>query len=1751
MADPSVPDWATTPQAPSYSNSMTPQDYFGVVKSIYPNAVFHGGGRTSQHNASVGGVPDSMHLTDQALDFSVPGVPSSQVFNAIHKAGVPVSEQLDEGTHLHMGWSPSKPNINPNYSPQDSAPSWATGGGTPDAPPSWAAQQPQGHGLSDLVTGHTPSPSHGTSLLAGVEEGIAGLPNMPGFNPVHGVIDALQQTGVKVPGFLADAYDPEKLIENVGGALTGFNPRNIPSPTPTDRILRATGQGVGTAIIPGEAEVGAGRVALSAARNAIVGGVFGGASQGAVEVSPDWAKPIVGAAAGVPAAILAHKALDLGAARVMDAATAAKRNYDVNQNLSQSTNGAPVSDFVKGLFSTRGMDTTPAANPGGRTSPITQDHIQLSPEEQQAYQHVLMNGDVDDIHAFTQGRQGPQPSYEDINSWVSHRDSSPGKDVSEDTHLQPQPSEDAVNQYHRQNVEDHVNSQTANWQNAPKFEVVHNPEDIADPEARAHALATDTDPQGNKALGSYGKDGVVRMYSSRINSPELANSLIYHEGLGHFGLQQQFGEKLESTLTTLDKSNVGQFKKEVDARQADHPEESRTLSAEEVLAVRSQEGPLKKSWSDAVESVIRQYGRKMGLKLNYNDAEVRHILAMAHDSVINGVGRDASANGYRVGKAQPLVLGGETSSKKMYGGLKSSEFDMKNEDNFIAPDGHVRQEFSDKGAYLGYNKEGVAHHLQQGDEMRLGDYLHHPELYKHYPELADMKVAGVNTEGKLHGFYAPNTKTIGIDVNAPHPLETVLHEIQHAVQHIEGHSNGASSSVGRDEYNRTLGEVEARDTAWRRTMGDEGRHIIEPYSSQGIDRKDMIVTKPFQTRLEQRQSQVGERNALGEEKSNPDDLDEIERLKADPRFWADPEYRANVIEKIRSQGEIDPSREPEKTRYKYANEAEARAAQGAKFMRTDQAKALTRDDDYTGALEETARAYEAHVSEPMSFEDTKRAALNLGFSPSQIKDLGDIDGMHVKIARIGGALNAAKAKLSELNARLDTPNWSLADKGQYIKTVADFNYLMEKYLGHGSESGRMLNTIKQIGFTREILGNINDILKESGGDLSGLADDGTFQKYARAIKEQMDAGNDKAVQVQLKALVKPYREQYLTTLWHNMMLSSLATHFKSSLDMITGIGLDAQERLLSMPIGAVRKMVFGGQAGRTPQEALAYTYGVMRSIGNMEIARAAGHALATGEGAFVLPNKSRISTNQNTFGTIQNPRLTGLARPLNLPTDMIAAQDTVFRSQAMAGHLYDMGVQQATEELGKDSSFDDRATLGSSYAHNPTITMIKEAKALTDQTLLMNNNALNTIIDKGRIMTPGMSANQRAGAFLLNMVTPFIRVESNNFWSRFIMRSPIGWVDKMTRQQLMAGGKDADLAMARMTMGTLKMMFYWSAAGAAVGTAKQLLTTNGPTNPNLYKEKEAQGWSPNSVEENGQFNGSDGLNANVIPWDLHNNTASLVASARESYDLAANQHQAAIGAKLALGSIMHDMASQTWVHDFQPLIEAASDTDATAGQKSARVAASLAGNFFPNIVGQVARGGFGTLGGAGDPNKHDLNATDALGNADILGTVKNTLQARVPYLNQKLPIKYSVYGDPLQTGASATGVSIPGITGGSPSIRGNGTNAQTDPAKVEMQRLSALIQSQPVVPGQPKPGALITPVEKSVKLNDGSVKKLTSAEFENYQHLVGINIVAQVRAAMADPSWAQMDDNDKAWAIKDIQTGVKSDEREALFKNGQ
>ena len=134
--------------------------------------------------------------------------------------------------------------------------------------------------------------------------------------------------------------------------------------------------------------------------------------------------------------------------------------------------------------------------------------------------------------------------------------------------------------------------------------------------------------------------------------------------------------------------------------------------------------------------------------------------------------------------------------------------------------GKLKFSFSDKDMDLKNVK------FKENKTYNLEDVVEHDALFLLYPQLRNYKVMFEDMnknknskDGTLHGSYNRLSKIIKLDINRARIKQdaegTLIHEIQHAIQDIEGFTGGTSRKLGKKQYEKNLGEIEARDTTKR------------------------------------------------------------------------------------------------------------------------------------------------------------------------------------------------------------------------------------------------------------------------------------------------------------------------------------------------------------------------------------------------------------------------------------------------------------------------------------------------------------------------------------------------------------------------------------------------------------------------------------------------------------------------------------------------------------------------------------------------------------------------------------------------------------------------------------------------------------------------------------------------------------------------------------------------------------------------
>lgn len=162
---------------------------------------------------------------------------------------------------------------------------------------------------------------------------------------------------------------------------------------------------------------------------------------------------------------------------------------------------------------------------------------------------------------------------------------------------------------------------------------------------------------------------------------------------------------------------------------------------------------------------------------------------------------------------------------------------------FKGADGKLRYEILDETSTINLDRFGE-------EELRLEDFLNHPELFETYPTMRGIRVDRARDDASYRGAFLPTSQRIFLsDKLTPEEMRsTLLHEAQHAVQDREGFSGGSSASLSldqaRDFADNILASTDAKATRYNAQSFDQAYDLLRPlYNVQYHNQLDNIVEK--------------------------------------------------------------------------------------------------------------------------------------------------------------------------------------------------------------------------------------------------------------------------------------------------------------------------------------------------------------------------------------------------------------------------------------------------------------------------------------------------------------------------------------------------------------------------------------------------------------------------------------------------------------------------------------------------------------------------------------------------------------------------------------------------------------------------------------------------------------------------------------------------------------------------------------------
>lgn len=635
---------------------------------------------------------------------------------------------------------------------------------------------------------------------------------------------------------------------------------------------------------------------------------------------------------------------------------------------------------------------------------------------------------------------------------------------------------------------------------------------------------------------------------------------------------------------------------------------------------------------------------------------------------------------------------------------------------------------------------------------------------------------------------------------------------------------------------------------------------------------------------------------------------------------------------------------------------------------------LDTGEDIKEAIEKTAKVFTREIDEARRGVQTNEAT-------AQLADAMGMTVSDLLKRQRGQAFNAEQAlaarrilvssadNLKALAAKVSSGSATEVEQVAFRKALSVHQAIQQQVSGLTAEAGRALQQFKMMASGPEgQVRAIREMLDRSGGT------EGT-QELAKMITlletpEQIGAF--------VRQAEKATSKDMLFEAWINGLLSGPQTHAVNVTSNTLYSLWQVPERLLA---GKIRELT-GGE-GVVSDEWLAQTYGLVKGMRDgLELA---WNAIKSGEPADPI---AKIEVAKHRALTGANLELSGtagravdvLGEAIRLPGRFLTAEDEWFKAVGYRMELNAQAWRQAVQEG-------------------------LEGRALASRVREIINNPPEHIqlaaVDASRYQTFTKPLGEAGQAFTKfankipagRLVFPFIRTPANII-KGVGERTPFAFLSKSIRADIMAGGARRDLALAKISLGSMVM-----AVSADLAMSGQV-TGGGPTDPGLRAALRRTGWQPYSVK----------IGDTYYAYSRIDPVGSLLGVAADMSEIM-GQLEGGDADEIAAASVMaisNNVVNKTF-------LEGLSQTIALFSQASPELGAAKGSAYLKNLAGTVVPTFLATVERTQDPTLRDTRA-DPEDGMPLLRQMLNQIKSRVPGYSEDLPPVRNLWGDPVLLG---------------------------------------------------------------------------------------------------------------------------------------
>ena len=488
---------------------------------------------------------------------------------------------------------------------------------------------------------------------------------------------------------------------------------------------------------------------------------------------------------------------------------------------------------------------------------------------------------------------------------------------------------------------------------------------------------------------------------------------------------------------------------------------------------------------------------------------------------------------------------------------------------------------------------------------------------------------------------------------------------------------------------------------------------------------------------------------------------------------------------------------------------------------TDDIKALIGSvaDDNKGAINSARRGKISH-------DQLQTLADELGTDQEVIETVlkrqsGEAFGPEVILAA-RQVLGSSARKILTLAEKVRLGDATQREMLQFRRQLDFHREYQGQLMGARAEAGRSLNAFGiPTGDSPREIARLSELVETTGGA-------GDLAKIAQQL-EHIDSVEGLNKLTQTSRLEKV--QSVLVENFINSILSGVKTHIINTAGNALFQGMNVAETAVAARIGRF----MGTEEGVAVGEASAQMYGMMTSW--RQALKAAQVSFKTGEPSDQV---MKFEGTVNKAISADNLELSGgvgravdlLGTIIRVPTERVMLPvDEMFKVFARNGDIARAAFREGDRVAALSGNPEDAAKVIQEFLRNPPKQALDEAQAAA-----LYKTFQNPLGEAGQAVQKAI--NKVPGA---RFIAPFIRTPINIFKAGLLERSPVALFTRTFHQDLKAGGAARDLALARVSMGSL------TAGSVAMYAANGQITGGGPSNFQARQALEATGWKPYSI----------------------------------------------------------------------------------------------------------------------------------------------------------------------------------------------------------------------------------------------------------------------------------------------------------------